>query len=213
MAFFCKTGLMLFLLSVTGACAPDEVSYKVELCDVKKYGNESFYLLSDAGNILHPSISLTSSSGQGQRFRVTYIELEDNNAPGDEVTVQIKSMLPVLVKDAVNLSAFSGKLGDPVSLVGSPWFGGGYLNFEFSYENDEASGIKHEIHLVQDSLVQNKLYMTFGHDANGDLSKEKVTALASFPLTSIPGFEDADSLILQVRESSGKIYRMGVRHE
>lgn len=211
MGVVCKQGFLLgFLLMLACACNQDQTNYIVELCDVKERGDESLYLLSDGGETLY-----TSSSSDllnytaGQRSRVTYIKLEGKNASKDEVMIEVKYMLPVLIKDAISRESLKGVIKDPVWLINQPWYGGGYLNFEFSYGDNESSEIKHEIQLVRDSIAPNKIYMTFGHNANGDVSQKNVTALASFPLTSISGYQSADSLIVKVLEGSKyKIYRL-----
>jgi len=211
MGLICKQGFFLgFLLMLASACNRDQTNYIVELCDVKERGDESFYLLSDGGETLYTSSSSDLADYKaGQRFRVTYIKLEGKNASKDEVMIDVKYMFPVLIKDAMPLESLKVAIKDPVWLINQPWYGGGYLNFEFSYGKNESSEIKHDIQLVQDSTAQNKVYMTFGHNANGDVSPKNVTALASFPLTSISGFQSADSLIIKVLEGSiYTIYRL-----
>ena len=213
MCVFCKQCFFLgFLLVLASACNQDQTNYIVELCDVKERGDESLYLFSDGGETLYTSSSSDLADYKaGQRFRVTYIKLEGKNTSKDEVMIEVKYMLPVLIKDAISLESLNSAIKDPVWLINQPWYGGGYLNFEFSYGDNESSEIKHDIQLVRDSIAQNKVYMTFGHNANGDVSQKNVTALASFPLTSISGFQSADSLIVKVLEGSKyTIYRLPV---
>ena len=185
--------------------------FMVELCIVKENGDKSLYLMTDDGNVLFPSSSLdTTTYKSGQRFRVTYIKLEGKTSSEGEAIVDIKQMLPVLIKNAVSRSLFSGSVNDPVWLNYKPWFGGGYLNFEFSFDSGLTSEIQHEVQLIQDSTVQvgtsRKIYLTFGHNANGDVSSEKVTALVSFPSGSISELNQADSLIVGVLEGSKRYY-------
>jgi len=191
----------------------------VELCVVKERGDQSLYLLSDEGRILNPSSSLNAEKYiAGQRFRVTYIKMEGGASTSkDEAVIEIKYMLPVLIKDAVSAKDFTKKINDPIWLVSQPRPGGGFLNFEFVFALKDTT-VKHGINLVQDSFVHksnmNKMYLTFGHDANKDASSEMVTALASFPLKSITDIQRADSLIIQVLEGTKKnIYRLAVTDE
>jgi len=213
MATFCKIAYFMTLLTMACACNEDEVNYTVEFCDVKETGDGSLYLISDAGNTLNTSTALDTACKPGQRFKVTYIKLEGNNLLKNEATIEVKFMMPVIVKDAVTSSSCKEIFADSLWLVDKPWYGGGYLNFEFSYKKNEAKKIMHDIRLVQDSLVHRKVYMTFGHNAHGDISQKSVIALASFPLISIPDLPLADSLILNVLEGSDKkVYKLAVRH-
>lgn len=176
----------------------------VELCVVKELGNQSLYLLSDEGNILYPSSSLDSVKIKaGQRYRVTYKIMVGDASKQEETVIQVAGMQPVLIKDAVSRVLFSGTINDQVWLVSKPRFGGDYLNFEFSFGYSNTN-IKHGIHLVQDSTTHENdvdiIYLTFGHDANGDSFQYKTSQLVSFPLTSIAGIHGTDSLIVTVLE-------------
>ena len=215
----CKNSFTLILLIFLAcSCSNTETSYLVELCVVKERGDQSLYLLSDEGHILNPSSSLNAEKYvAGQRFRVTYIKMEGGvSLSKDESVIDIKYMLPVLIKDAVSAKDFTDKkINDPIWLVSQPWPGGGYLNFEFVYGRTDATVKQHGIYLVQDSLVHKlnryKIYLTFGHDANKDASSSKVTALASFPLNSITDIQRADSLIIHVLEGTKEnIYKLAV---
>jgi hypothetical protein len=200
---------LIFLLFLVCSCNKDETSYLADLCVVKERGDHTLYLLSDNDIILNPSSSLDSTKyGNGQRFRVTYIKMEGKTSSSkNEELVEIRYMLPVLIRSAVAREDLTNKLDSPIWLLCKPWFGGGYLNFNFSFSYKD-SKIEHGIYLVRDSLVhetsgdKNKIYMTFGHDANGDATSITTTALASFPVTSISGIESADSLIINVLEST-----------
>jgi len=214
MATFCKIAYFMTLLTMVCACNEDEVNYTVEFCDVKETGNGSLYLISDAGNTLNTSKTLDTAYKPGQRFKVTYIKLEGDNLLKDEATIEVKYMMPVRVKDAVISSSCTELFEDPLWLIDKPWYGGGYLNFEFEYGKNDASKIIHDIRLVQDSLIHRKVYMTFAHNAHGDISKERVTALASFPLISVQDLSSADSLILNVREGSDKkVYKLAAKSQ
>jgi len=208
--------LLVLLLALTISCSQDETMFMVELCTVKEKGDKSLYLLSDDGNVLFPSSSMDVSTYQsGQRFRVTYIKMEGKTSSEGESIVDIKQMLPVLIKDVLSRDLFTGSVNDPLWLIYRPWFGGGFLNFEFSFGSGVSTDIQHEVQLIQDSTVQvgatRKIFLTFGHDANGDVSEKNVTALVSFPLTSISDFSQADSLIVGVLEGSKRyLYRLSV---
>jgi len=217
----CKNSFTLILLIFLAcSCSNTETSYLVELCVVKERGDQSLYLLSDEGHILYPSSSLDSEKYvAGQRFRVTYIKMEGGaSLSKDEAVIDIKYMLPVLIKDAVSAKDFTDKnINDPIWLVSQPWPGGGYLNFEFVFGLTDTA-VKHGIYLVQDSLVHKsnmyKIYLTFGHDANKDASSAMGTALASFPLNSITDIQRADSLIIYVLEGTKEqIYKLVVTDE
>lgn len=213
--------ICLFILFL-GACTQDDYSLKTDLCIVKESGDQSLYLLSDQGKVLCPSSSLNIETYKdGQRYSVTYKIMEGTALQKDETVVNIFNMQPVLVKDAVLIAQFSNSISDLVWLVSKPWAGGGYLNFEFSYSFSD-SNIKHGIYLIQDTIVNGKsgenIYLTFGHDANGDASISKATALASFPFTSIYGIQHADSLVINVLEGTAaspkqQIYKLAVPTE
>ena len=214
----CKNSfILIFLISLACSCSNTETSYLVELCVVKERGYQSLYLLSDEGHILNPTSSLNPEIYKvGQRFRVTYIKMAGSTSVSkDESDIEIKYLLPVLIKDAVSAKDFKDeKINDPIWLVSQPWPGGGFLNFEFSFGFTDAE-VKHGIYLVQDSLVHksnvNKIYLTFGHDANKDASSVMGTALASFPLNSITDIQHADSLIIHVLEGTKRtIYKLAV---
>ncbi|MCK9310697.1 MAG: hypothetical protein M0P26_00300 [Bacteroidales bacterium] len=213
MASLCKIAFFMALVMIVYACNQDEVNYTVELCDVyEETGNGTLYLISDAGNTLNTSTALDTAYKPGQRFKVTYIKLEGDNVLKNEATIEVKFMMPVIVKDAVTSSSCKEIFADPLWLIDKPWYGGGYLNFEFSYRKNDAIKIMHDTRLVQDSLAHRKIYMTFGHNAHGDISKKSVTALVSFPLISIPDLPLADSLILNVLEGSNKkVYKLAAR--
>lgn len=188
------------------ACNQDDYSLKTDLCVVKESGDQSLYLLSDKGKALCPSSSLSAETyKEAQRYSVTYKTMEGTASQKDETVVNIFNMQPVLVKDAVLRAQFSNSISDPVWLVSQPWIGGGYLNFEFSYFFSD-SNIKHGIYLVQETTVNGStgenIHLTFGHDANGDASTNKATALASFPFNSVSGIKYADSLVINVLEGT-----------
>jgi len=216
LGLFKRCLLLVLLLALTISCSQDETLFMVELCTVKEKGDKSLYLLSDDGNVLFPSSSMDVSTYQsGQRFRVTYIKMEGKTSSEGESIVDIKQMLPVLIKDVVSGDLFTGSVNDPLWLIYRPWFGGGFLNFEFSFDSGASTDIQHEVQLIQDSTVQvgasRKIFLTFGHNANGDVSEKSVTALVSFPLTSISDFGQADSLIVGVLEGSKRyLYRISV---
>ena len=216
--FYKKSYPLILLLILVCSCSQDETSYLTELCVVKERGNKSLYLFTDDGNVLSPSTSLDFSKySEGERYRVTYIKMKSNVSSSKESLIEIQYMLPVLIKDAIPRKDFSTKMKDPIWLTGQPWFGGGFLNFEFSF-GFEKQEIKHGIFLVQDSSVYkkdvNKIYLSFGHDANKDASRIMATALASFPVNSISDIKNADSLIINVLEGSEhRIYKMAVNKD
>jgi len=188
-------------------------SYEVTFGVVKERGDHKLYLYSDGGLSLFPSTSLDSINFKvGERYRVTYVRMNGYYTSDKEASINVSDMQRVLVKDAVPVSDFSGLLKDPIWVMNKPWFGGGYLNFEFSFSFSD-SKIKHGIYLVQDSIgMDNKIYMTFGHDANGDLPQNTTIALASFPLKSISRIDTADSLIICVPKSNAaKVYKLAVK--
>ena len=216
--FLSRSFLFCISIALFGACTQEDYSLNTELCVVKKSGDLSLCLLSDQGNVLYPTSSLDAEIyKEGQRYNVTYKVMEGSVSN----QVNIFNMQPVLIKDAVSRALFTGSMGDLVWLVSKPWIGGGYLNFEFSYGYSD-SNIKHGIYLVQETSANGNagknIYLTFGHDANGDATEDKATALVSFPFTSVLGIQDADSLIVNVLEGTvanpkQKTYRLAVPDE
>jgi hypothetical protein len=201
--FLNKSILLCLFIILAEACSQEDYSlktnYVVSLCVVKESSNQNLYLLSDQGTVLYPSSSLEAETS-GQRYRVTYKIMEGASSKQDETAVvSISNMEPVLIKKVVSRTSFAGTMNDFVWLECNPWSGGGYLNFEFIFDYSN-SNIRHSIYLVQDSTgnAGQNVYLTFGHDANGDTSKYETTALASFPFSSIPGIQKADSLIIKV---------------
>jgi hypothetical protein len=201
--FLSRSLLLCLIIVFAEACTKEDYSlktnYVVSLCVVKESSNQDLYLLSDQGNALYPSSSLKAETS-GQRYQVTYKVMDGTSSKQDETTVvSISNMNPVLIKEVVSRSLFTGSMNDFVWLECNPWSGGGYLNFEFIFD-DSDSNIKHSIYLVQDSTgnAGKNIHLTFGHDANGDTSGHKATALASFPFSSISGIQKADSLIIKV---------------
>jgi hypothetical protein len=111
----------------------------------------------------------------------------------------------VPIRDAVTPDMILASDGsDAVKLVRDPWFGGDFLNFEFSFRHDEQSDIKHSIWLVCDSMTteegSQKWYLTFLHDANGDSPISTTSSLTSFTCSSVQQISSTDSLIIRVLE-------------
>jgi hypothetical protein len=199
--------LGILLLTITTVSCTDgdfsENSFEADFCVVKGQGSWMF-LLTDGGSLLYPTESLDTSISPGDRFVVTYVSLSKSEYSSDQqgYTVRVVNLQPVLVKD-VNLSTDDVPVAanDLVWVVNSPFFGGGYLNFEFKYMYSDLS-IKHGIYLMQDSIRNRSIYLRFTHEANGDAAISTASALASFPLSSISGMADADSLVIQSRGGS-----------
>lgn len=210
MSILGKSLFLVLLLTFITSCSQDETSYHVNLCVVKEHGDESLYFLSDEGLELNPVSSLPAETyREGQRFRVTYVILGGSLSAKNKVDV--KSMFPVLIKDAVWRGDVSESYSDPVWLVGGPWCGGGYLNVEFGYDFSGTSGIKHKVQLIVDSVSKKAVFTTFGHSAEGDEGNEYVTALISFPLNTLLGGQEADSMFVNVREGDiNCVYRLPI---
>lgn len=208
-----KYGPLLLLLILICSCGNDETSYQTKFCVVQERGDNTLYLHSDDGQDLNPISSLNPSIyEEDQRFRVTYIEMEGNKTLTAETGIEVVEMLPVKL---ITVGHADKSFNDPIWLVVQPWIGGGFLNFEFTF-NYARPEIKHGIFLVQDSLVQEpeggKIYLSFKHDSNEDGSSLQATAFASAPLSSISGLEKADSLIVSVQEGRVKTkYRLAVK--
>jgi hypothetical protein len=191
---------ILFLTMTSVSCANEDLysenSFEADLCVVKGRGG-SMYFFTDKGLLLYPSETLDSTSiSPGDRLMVTYVSLGVNGSytiPG--YTVKVVNMQQVLVRDVVSTTG-SVAAKDLIWIVNDPFFGGGFLNFEFKYKYSN-SEIKHGIYLVQDSISNGAIYLRFAHEANGDEAVNTASALASFPLSSFNGFSDADSLVIQ----------------
>ena len=198
--------LMVLVLLTASSCmsydATNYTYYESEWCVVQGKGSQ-MALVTDDKVILKPSESLDSMRFKaGDRYRVVYIPLGNQgtySTVSGAKQVQVTNFQPVLVEDVLQRTQFNGLVADPVWMNTDPFFGGGYLNFDFQFYSTE-TGIKHGIHLLQDSLVNRKLYVRFGHDANGDAQGKTSSALASFPISSIKHASDADSMIITMKE-------------
>ena len=210
--------LVLVLLTAT-ACSVDNLNnntyYESAWCVVQGRGSQ-IALVTDQKVILKPSESLDSTLYKvGDRYRVIYITLGNQAYYSTASTAKLVKIAgepqPVLVEDVIQHGAYTGSVNDPVWLNAEPFFGGGFLNFDFQFRNSH-TGIKHGIHLLQDSLVNRKLYLRFGHHANGDVNGSLESALASFPTTGLQNAMNADSIIIL---SQGDIrlqsYRLALR--
>jgi len=168
----------------------------------------------DGKDILKPSESLDSTHFKaGDRYRVFFVFLGNKEAsmPDAAKLVEISNLQPVFVENVMFHRNYNGAVSDPVWLNDQPFFGGGFLNFDFQFYSS-VTGIQHDIHLLQDSIVNRKLYLRFVHDNNGDVTNKTASALASFPTQSFKQASDADSLILLLRDSSSDhLYRMALK--
>lgn len=210
--------LLVVALLTISACSNEELDiytlYDSAWCVVQGKGNQMALVTDDKG-ILKPSETLDSLRFKaGDRYRVIYIPLATQGghyyATGSSL-VEITSFQPVLVEDVLQRSAFSGVVNDPVWVNTAPFFGGGFLNFDFQFYSTEGS-VKHGIHLLQDSLVNRTLYLRFGHDANADGRTKVSSALASFSIGSLKHDSKADSLIIRIKsETMDKMYRLALR--
>jgi hypothetical protein len=172
------------------------------------------YFVSDDEEILRPDETLDSLMFQaGDRYKIYYMNLEgDGLYPNrDGKDIKLEEFEPVLVKNIV--TAEVNGYTDLVRLNRTPFFGGGYLNLDFSYGLTLTSGILHQLQLVQDSTRGRILQLRFVHNAKGDLPRQAESALMSFPLASLRDKSQADSLYIRVSERADrvKIYRLALR--
>lgn len=211
--------LLVLALLATPSCMNEDLSnhtyYESAWCVVQGRGSQMAFF-TDGKDILKPSESLDSTRFKaGDRYRVFFIFLGGQGSystVSGAKLVEISNLQPVFVENVMLHHNFTGAVNDPVWLNNDqPFFGGGFLNFDFQF-NSSDSGIKHDIHLLQDSLVNRKLYLRFGHDDNGDVTDKTTSALASFPTKSLKQASDADSLIVLWRdENSDHSYRMALK--
>jgi len=216
--YFGYSALLVLAMLTATSCMDSNLSentyYESAWCVVQGRGNQ-IALVTDANEILKPSESLDSVRFKsGDRYRVFYIPLGNQSTystvSGTKL-VEITNLQPVYVEGIRMREAFIGTVNDPVWLNEDPFFGGGFLNFDFQFYSSD-TGIKHGIHLLQDSLVGRKLYLKFGHDANGDAKTITTSALASFPTSSLKQASDADSLIIWIRdEVTSHSYRLALK--
>jgi len=210
--------LVLAMLTVT-ACSNEDLSnntfYESAWCVVQGRGSQ-IALVTDQKVILKPSESLDSTQYKaGDRYRAIYITIGTQAYYSTTSTAKIVKIVgelqPVLVEDVIQHGSFTGSVNDPILLNADPFFGGGFLNFDFQFSTSH-TGIKHGIHLLQDSLVNRKLYMRFGHHANGDVNGTLESALASFPTNGLQNASDADSLIIFSQgDTRLQTYRLALR--
>lgn len=209
--------LLTLVLFFATACSNEDLGYYTYYdsawCVVYGKGSQ-IALVTDNKGILKPSVLLDSSFKAGDRYRIVYIPLgsqDKQSATTGAKLVEITSFQPVLVEDAILRADFNGVANDPVWVNTEPFFGGGYLNFDFRFKSSE-TGVTHGIHLLQDSLANRKLYLCFGHDANNDTQGKTTSALASFPIRSLKNSSLADSLIIQMRDAvKTNTYRLALR--
>jgi len=213
-----STFFFVLALLATTACSDADMSnytyYASDWCVVQG-GGDQIALMTDERVLLRPSETLDSVQFKaGDRYRVVYIPLARQGAYSSVSAanlVEITSLQPVLVDDVYPRSNFNGVVNDPVWMDSGPFFGGGFLNFDFQFYASEAK-IKHGIHLLQDSLANRKIHLRFGHDAKGDARTRTASALASFPTSSLQQADLADSLIIVLKSDNGyRSYRLALR--
>jgi len=216
--FKVHTAFLALVLSTATSCMNYDMEnytyYESAWCVVQGRGSQIAFF-TDGKDVLKPSESLDSTRFKaGDRYRAFFIFLGGQGSystVSGAKLVEISNLQPVFVENVMLHSHFNGAVNDPVSLNDQPFFGGGFLNFDFQF-NSSDSGIKHDIHLLQDSLVNRKLYLRFGHDDNGDVTDKTTSALASFPTKSLKQTSDADSLIILWRDvNSDHSYRMALK--
>lgn len=184
-----------------------ETDYVSAFCVVESDDGGSLSLLSDDSLRLNPvSSKELADYKQDDRVFVTYNVVNENAntlmaKTGDDIT--ILDIQPVLVSDAIKKSNLKEKIDDPLWLQANPTVGGGFLNFRFNFKHSDLS-IKHNIVLVYDDFKQvngtKKIFMTFGHNAKMDPGEKSSPALASFRLSSIDDFYEADTVEISVLE-------------
>lgn len=198
--------LLVLALLATPSCMNEDLSnhtyYESAWCVVQGRGSQMAFF-TDGKDILKPSESLDSTRFKaGDRYRVFYIPLGNQSyysTVSGAKLVEITNFQPVYVEDIMMHATYHGSVNDTVWLNAAPFFGGGFLNLDFQFYSSETE-IKHGIHLLQDSLVNRKLYLRFGHDAKGDAKGNAASALASFPTNSLQHASDADSLIILIQD-------------
>jgi hypothetical protein len=213
----CFSLVLVLALITTPSCSDQYMgnytAFESAWCVVQGKGNQMAFF-TDGKDILKPSESLDSTRFKaGDRYRLFFVFLGNKGSYSSSSAklVEISNIQPVFVADALLRSRFTGTVNDPVWLNDKPFFGGGYLNFDFQFRSSD-SGIKHGIHLLQDSLVNRKIYLRFGHDNNGDEPNKTASALASFPTLSLNEASNADSLIIRWREENGyNTYRIALK--
>jgi hypothetical protein len=175
--------------------------YQSDWCVVQGKGSQ-MALVTDEAELLKPTESLDSTRFKaGDRYRIIYIPLGmqgSYTSATESQLVEVTSYQPVLVEDILQRATVVGTYNDPVWVNLDPFFGGGYLNFDFRFYSTETT-IKHGIHLIQDSTVNKKIYVRFCHDANGDGTDKTASALASFPIRGLKNPNHADSLIVVMK--------------
>lgn len=214
----CSFLLVLALFTAT-SCSDEDMNnytyYESAWCLVQGKGNQISFL-TDEKVILKPSESLDSTLYKaGDRYRVLFITLGGQGANTMASSSKLIKIAgepqPVLVDDIIQHENFIGVVNDPVWLSSDPFFGGGFLNFDFQFRASR-NGIKHGIYLLQDSLVNRTLYLRFGHHANGDVTGSLESALASFPTASLMHTSVADSLVVVLQgDIRIQSYRMSLR--
>jgi hypothetical protein len=216
--FLVRAVLTVLVFLMVSSCmsydATNNTYYESAWCVVQGKGSQ-IALVTDERVILKPTESLDSVRFKaGDRYKVIYIPLGSQDHDASVLgakQVEITNLQPVLVENTIQRTVFTGLVNDPVWVNTDPFFGGGFLNFDFQFYSTE-TGIKHGIHLLQDSLVNRKLYLRFGHDANGDSKVKIASALASFPITSLQHTSEADSLIVLMKGVNFyKSYRFALR--
>ncbi len=209
--------LVLALLAMPSCMNEDlssHTSFESAWCVVQGRGSQMTFF-TDEKDVLKPSESLDSTRFKaGERYRIFFVFFDDqgsNSSVSGAKVVEIANLQPVFVEDVMLHGNFTGEVNDPVWLNDQPFFGGGFLNFDLQFYSS-ATGIQHGIHLLQDSLVNRKIYLRLGHDNNGDLTKKAASALASFPTKSLQHASDADSLIIKMRDDYGfRSYSMALK--
>jgi|GEM_PF-1354361 len=193
------------------ACSEDfdlTTAFKTGLCTVVVSSGEPLYLMEDDGLLLNPVTELDSTVYlPGNRYLVTYILMDTMSSVysgNSSLKARILDMQYVMIKDAlVRSDTLSATGDDAVNFLQDPWFGGAYLNVNFSLRyNDE--DIKHSVWLICDSTIEEQgstnMYLSFLHNANGDSPAKTTVSLISFNYYYLPQFAETDSLFIRVKE-------------
>jgi hypothetical protein len=200
--------IVFLICALFQSCSSDDnlnvttTTYVSELCSVK--GWLPVYLLSDDGRTLNP-VSSDDLGGfvENDRVFVTYniVGQGQNLSKTNNYQINIYDIQSIPVLDVISRADLEYSISDPISMLSTPWLGGGFLNVEFSFGHSTLN-IKHSLFMVYEGFEnkdgKNIINLTFGHNAKSDPSVINSPAFASFRLNGINNIDKADSIFISV---------------
>lgn len=179
---------ILLLSTIFVSCNDDGYSlgdiYAPRLATVMPLSDNTYYLVLDDGKTMWDATGYAYKPKYNQRV-ILYYTILDENVGGYDYYIKVRGIQEILTKDIIDLTAQNqDSIGnDPIRIL-RHWVGDDYLNIEFGYNR---GGQKtHYINLVNNTTINNtnneKVYLEFRHNANGDPQKNGTKGYVAFDL-------------------------------